>query len=336
MHAFFQTVKAPILLLRVMQELDNKEKSETSMRAEMESQITAQRKVHPEHESGLSFMLRSWVNAFFRPKIRLHNEFPWGLKDFTKIYAVAAFYYLVGSLVPIVVVFGAIWVGLQIAPDQVLPMVADAEGHPNSTVLLVATLTSFVSGFGAELFYFNKQLRKVGNSLGKLIGLNLNSLNGSWPEAIKRSFIALVIAICLQNAMDLLPLPHPQQATADMAAHLNGIGLVSFGILAAILAPFFEEIVFRGCVFNAFRHIFREGRIFNFLKKNHRLADYSAVALSAAIFAAAHLDITAFPQLFVLGVVMAELYRRTGTLICPIMLHAANNFVATMLIATSR
>jgi membrane protease YdiL (CAAX protease family) len=304
------------------------------MPADMESVLSTQhRKHHPEHESQISFIVRSWFDALFRPKIRLENKFPWGLKQFTKIYAVAAVYYVVASIVPLLLIFGGIWVALQIWPEQTLPYVADDDAHPNNIVMLVAMLTSFVTGFGAELIYINSELRKSGSGLLQVIGLNLNTLNGSWWEAFKRSAMALAIALGVQNLMDYLPLPHPEQATADLASHLSGASLVSFGVLAAILAPLFEEIIFRGCVFNAFRNIFREGRISTLLRGNHRVADYLAIVLSAAIFAAAHMDLSAFAQLFVLGMIMAELYRRTGSLICPIMLHAMNNLVATLLIA---
>jgi membrane protease YdiL (CAAX protease family) len=48
------------------------------------------------------------------------------------------------------------------------------------------------------------------------------------------------------------------------------------------------------------------------------------------------MDASAFLHLFVIGVILAELYRRSGTLICPMMLHAMNNFIATMLIVQGK
>jgi membrane protease YdiL (CAAX protease family) len=121
-----------------------------------------------------------------------------------------------------------------------------------------------------------------------------------------------------------------------MAAHLDGGGMVGFVVLASIMAPFFEEIIFRGFVFNAFRNIFSEGKLFTMIGSNRRLADYAAIVLSSAIFAAAHMDASAFIQLFFVGVVLAELYRRSGTLVCPMMMHAMNNALATVLIAFGR
>lgn len=279
-------------------------------------------------------MAQRWWNALFKPVIRLNVPFPWGLKEFGKIYAIAAVYYVAGSVIPLLLLFGIVIGAMQIAPEFVTSRVADSEGHPNSVMVLIATITSFVCGFGAELWYVNSQLRKEGLNIGKVIGLNLDSLNGNWHEAINRSSIAFCIALGAQQALDLLPLPKPHQVTADMASNLTGPSILGFVVLAAIAAPIFEEIIFRGFIFNAFRNIFREGRIFSMVGKNSRFADYSAVILSAAIFAGAHMDMSAFLHLFILGVIMAELYRRSGTLVCPMLLHAFNNILATFLLVS--
>ena len=298
-----------------------------------EAEIIARRKAHPEHVTMLQFTLRRWWDGLMHPKIRLSLAFPWGLKEFSKLYAVAAVYYVVGSIVPLFLIFGACMIALQVAPHLVLDTVATPDGHATMPVILTATVISFMCGFGAELMFFTRELHKKGISLREAIGLNLHSLHGSWGEALKRAVISLAIAIALQNLLDFVPVPKPHQMTADMAANATGVSMVAFVFLAAICAPFFEEIIFRGCVFNAFRNIFREGRIFRWLKENPARADYCAVAMSAFLFAAAHLDASAFFQLFILGVVLAESYRRSGSLLVPMMIHAFNNVIATVIIA---
>lgn len=289
---------------------------------------------HPEHEPQWRFVLGQWYKAIFRPQIRLNQQFPWGLKQFSKLYAMAAVYYVIGSIIPILLIFGFVIAAIHYVPEKVLTIFATPDGHPNMNVVLTATLASFICGFGAELYYINKQLKKEQLSLTKVIGLNLDSLNGSWGEAFKRAFIALGFALGIQNLLDYVPIPKPQQATAEMAAGLDGTGMVGFIFLAAVMAPFFEEVIFRGFVFNAFRNVFSEGRIYKLIGENKRIADYSAIVLSSLLFAAAHMDATAFLHLFAIGVVLAELYRRSGSLVCPMILHAANNLIATVLIAT--
>lgn len=294
------------------------------------------RKPHPEDVPYWKFVVDQWYASIFRPKIRLNVMFPWGLKEFSKFYAVAAVYYVVGSILPILLIFGAVILGLRMAPETLWPYVATPDGHPNMVVVLTATLASFLCGFGLEVLYMNKQLRKQGMNISQVLALNLNSLNGSWGEAFKRSLVAFGISLLIQVSLEHLPMPKPHQATADMASHLDGGGMVGFILLASIMAPFFEEVIFRGFVFNAFRNIFTEGRIFTMIGSSRRAADYAAIVLSSLLFAAAHMDPGAFIHLFAIGVVLAELYRRSGTLVCPMMLHAMNNLLATVLIAAGK
>jgi membrane protease YdiL (CAAX protease family) len=50
--------------------------------------------------------------------------------------------------------------------------------------------------------------------------------------------------------------------------------------------------------------------------------------LSAALFSAIHFELLAAAQLFVIGVVCAYVYEKTGNLMAPITLHVLNNAVA--------
>lgn len=302
---------------------------------QLQTHTEAARAPHPEHESQWAFNLRTWYNAMFRPEIRLNVRFPFGLKEFGKLYAIAAVYYVVGSLVPILLIMGGVIAVMNWIPEKVLHLVATPDGHPNMYVVLATTILSFLCGFGAELYYINKQLRLKGESIRSVIALNLNSVNGSWGKAFRYAFVGLLVALALQNALDLIPMPKPHQATAELASSLDGAGIVGFMVLASILAPFFEEVIFRGFVFNAFRNMFSEGRIFQLIGQHKRVADYAAITVSALLFAAAHMDASAFLHLFVIGCVLAEVYRRSGTLVAPMMLHAMNNMVATILIMMS-
>jgi membrane protease YdiL (CAAX protease family) len=275
---------------------------------------------------------RAW-DGLVHPIIRLPIEIPWDLKQFAKLYVMAAVWYVVGSFVPLILMFGGAMIAIKLSPETMVEILIGDNGAPNVQFMLAATVLSFLGGFGAELVYFNAQLKKEGLSLWKIMHFNLASLNGSWWQVGKMSTAALVIGLLGQDLIEHLPhLPKPHQVTADMAAGLHGGGLIVFGVLAALLAPFFEEIVFRGFLFNSLRKVFREGKIFKLVGESPRFADYCAVSLSACMFAMAHMDPTAFLQLFLIGVLLAELYRRSGTLVCPMLLHALNNIVATMLI----
>ena len=81
-------------------------------------------------------------------------------------------------------------------------------------------------------------------------------------------------------------------------------------LLAVVVAPLCEEVLFRGFLFAGF-------------KGSMPLA--LAVILSAFIFAAVHNDLPSFPVLFCIGILLALLRWRTRSLWPGILLHLLNN-----------
>jgi len=90
-------------------------------------------------------------------------------------------------------------------------------------------------------------------------------------------------------------------------------------VLAAgcALAPFVEELFFRGFVFQALRR--RWGRI-------------PAYGLSAALFAVLHLNLPALLPIFAMGLVLAYLFERTDSLLPGMIGHGLNNAISFSLL----
>jgi membrane protease YdiL (CAAX protease family) len=80
-----------------------------------------------------------------------------------------------------------------------------------------------------------------------------------------------------------------------------------------LLAPACEEMLFRGALFGWLRT---------------RLPVLLAAALSAAVFAGAHLLLPLFPELFVFGLAAAWIYQRTGSTFNSFAMHASQNTLA--------
>ncbi|MGQ9583329.1 MAG: CPBP family glutamic-type intramembrane protease [Thermoplasmatota archaeon] len=93
-----------------------------------------------------------------------------------------------------------------------------------------------------------------------------------------------------------------------------GLALVLTAVAA--VAPPAEELFFRGFALPAIER---------------RAGVMQGVVLSSLLFAAAHLSITGFPPLFLVGVWLAALFRKYGIAPC-IAAHAVNNIVAVALI----
>ncbi len=79
-----------------------------------------------------------------------------------------------------------------------------------------------------------------------------------------------------------------------------------FFIVGAIFAPLVEEIFFRGFLFQGFRA---------------RYGWVAGMLISAAIFAAAHLDLVVLIPTFILGCLLAYLYHRSNSIWPGILLH---------------
>lgn len=84
----------------------------------------------------------------------------------------------------------------------------------------------------------------------------------------------------------------------------------------AVVAPIFEEMIFRGFVYGGFER---------------SLGAWPAVLLSSLLFTVLHgqYNVYELTQIFVLGMVLGWARLRTQSLFTPIVMHAANNALAT-------
>jgi membrane protease YdiL (CAAX protease family) len=86
-----------------------------------------------------------------------------------------------------------------------------------------------------------------------------------------------------------------------------------FPLAAVAIAPFTEEVFFRGFVFAGFRQ---------------RYGWRKAAIISSAIFALIHLQPLAAPPLFLLGFLFAYIYHRSNSIWLPILMHFLVNSLA--------
>lgn len=88
-------------------------------------------------------------------------------------------------------------------------------------------------------------------------------------------------------------------------------------LLVAVVVPFAEELFFRGMLYPLLRA---------------RLGAAASIALNAALFALAHVVPLLLPGLFVVGVILAYLRERSGSIWPPMLYHAMQNATALLLI----
>ncbi|QDU72540.1 CPBP family intramembrane glutamic endopeptidase [Mucisphaera calidilacus] len=120
------------------------------------------------------------------------------------------------------------------------------------------------------------------------------------------------------NAATLLGYPPPSiahEALARMVSFDDPVALVLRLISAIILAPLFEEAVFRGIIQRSLVDATR-GRV------------WVAITLTATLFGLIHADqvhAQGLPGLIVLGIIFGWLYARTDRLWIPMLAHTAFN-----------
>jgi membrane protease YdiL (CAAX protease family) len=155
-----------------------------------------------------------------------------------------------------------------------------------------------------------------------------------WPRAVALGAGAAILTVPVAMgaehvAVFLLGLVEgPAQAAARAAAEhltdpllpvLSTLGgpleAAWFLALVVVVVPVGEEVFFRGLVYGALRA---------------RWGAVAAAVASALFFTAVHLQVVHALPIFVLGVILAGLYERTGTLVPAIVAHAANNVVAVV------
>jgi membrane protease YdiL (CAAX protease family) len=132
--------------------------------------------------------------------------------------------------------------------------------------------------------------------------------------------LSYFIRICyVVTAMALGWRLQPQEVIFRMDVSGWNFFLTFFSV--AIVAPLTEEIFFRGFLYAGLRA---------------RLGVPSAMLISTLFFTTLHFSVDAFVPIFVLGVFLAWVYEKTGSLYPGILLHAANNGIALIVLALAQ
>jgi membrane protease YdiL (CAAX protease family) len=305
------------------------------------------------------------LDALVHPTIRLKatTEFPLTGATLGLAYVVGFVLFLVGSFAPLLVFFAGMWLIANYPSDfsvWVLDLMFHRSGEPKPFLMGTLMVTSFAGGFSLQMWYLSRLLRRRGHRLLDVVGLSTASLRGrtrlhtAW-SILWRALFIFGIAIVVQQLITLF-ITIPDQPTVEMARKLAGQSGWVFFIIAAIAAPLLEEFVFRGVLFQAMRstyHQYRglgspgaaEGstggirhRLARFLGrtlfKSERACEMAAVVSSAMVFALWHLQFNPLHLfvLFIWGVLLAEIFRRSGTLWTAIAAHALNNGLMALIV----
>ncbi len=160
---------------------------------------------------------------------------------------------------------------------------------------------------------------------------HLRALPDQWrPRPSDALYILLGVAC--QYAIELAYYPFHLKSFNKPENHLfkaaHGPGFVLIALMTTLLAPFFEEWLFRGVLFRTLA----EG----LTSVSRRTAVVTGVVTSAVLFGLAHGEPLQFAGLAALGAVLAVLVYRTKRLVPSYVTHASFNATAVVALIHQR
>lgn len=247
------------------------------------------------------YLVMRWVKK--RPLgIRIQSPTPpkWTLADVFRV-------------IIIFISFGYIFVILEGLSSRVLPFFK----NENFRMVFNTALMNIV-GISVIVHFVR---RKYGQSL-TTVGLSLAKV----PKGIVFAavgYIALIPVIILIMAGTFLVIERigykpPVQPIVEVFIEEKETSILWFSaIFAAIFGPVAEEIFFRGFMYSA-------------AKKKFGI--FPAILGTSVLFSLLHTHIVGFLPIMALGVLLAYLYEKTGTLVAPIAVHIMHNLGMVILV----
>lgn len=195
--------------------------------------------------------------------------------------------------------------------------------------LMDGNFTNFITQFSNKSFGYAVLASSVLTIFLVLIYLKIRKISlkevgfiSTTPKAF--AFVAIVTVLLLGFQLFYDVIINLIGANANEQAELlvaifgkDTTGLLTLFITVVILAPFLEETLFRGL-------------LFNYLDKHTGFN--TAALISALVFAFLHLNTFYFPVFIIIGYVLAYSYKKYESIWPPIALHALNNGIFTLIL----
>jgi membrane protease YdiL (CAAX protease family) len=149
----------------------------------------------------------------------------------------------------------------------------------------------------------------------------------SWRKALSKAGYAfftaipllLITEVILLRALQYFEIELPKQAIIELASQTHSrLEFTLLVVIVVCLAPVVEELIFRGM-------------IYRFLKG--KMLPLYALCLNAFLFALVHMNLFSFLPLFLLSLLLAYSYEKTGNIKVPILFHALFNLNSLFLLS---
>lgn len=175
-------------------------------------------------------------------------------------------------------------------------------------VLAIVFIIYFVVG------QYKEKLTSVGLSLKNFAKNVFYGITG-YIATVPLLIAALVAITFLIKITGYVP---EQQPVVELFfKEKNTAFLIYSGIFASVVGPIIEELFFRGFMYPAFKKY---------------IGVFWSMVITAAIFASLHTNVVGFVPIMILGILLAYLYEKTGTLVAPAAVHMIHNLSMVFLV----
>lgn len=181
----------------------------------------------------------------------------------------------------------------------------------NTTVIDTAGII-FVLNF--VIFTYCHHIRAIGISLKNFLKNVFYGLAG-YLAIIPLLVLTMILTAVIITMLKYKP---PIQPIVDFLLKEQKVPILIYSsIFAAIVGPVMEEIFFRGFMYNA-------------VKKH--LGIFWGILITSSVFSFLHAHIIGFMPILILGIVLAYLYEKTGSLIPSITVHITHNLMSLLMV----
>jgi membrane protease YdiL (CAAX protease family) len=202
------------------------------------------------------------------------------------------------------------WIGLGLAVVAVILGALPIVALPEASYLEVPALTV------AELLYLLPVVAILGRRKASWRLLGFNAFSGG-AMGVGCGIIVITYAAIFIHNVTLMLLGVPTQAETLVDLLDSAPVAVAVALAGILVAPFVEEIFFRGFVFQGLRQTYGWNK---------------AALVSSALFGALHMQLVALVPTFLLGYALAIIFNRSNSIWPGIILHALVNALAIVVL----
>lgn len=208
----------------------------------------------------------------------------------------------------------AVLVGIYLASQKILSMLNEKQ--------LINLNISNISNLSFSIFYAIQTILMLGvvwffaiywrGSSVRDLGFRYYSiLKTVWYTFISLLFIFLISFLYILALKSIFGIEAPPSKVEELVAN-RSISSNILIIVTAVVAPFCEEIYFRGFLYSAFKKSFGVP---------------AALFLSSFLFSLAHLELYSFIPIMIIGWLLAYIYEKTKSIFTVIFLHSVYNLI---------